>query len=67
MEISRVISYILIIIGGFIAVYAQASENQNQFLLIGGIVALMIGVYRISKNIPSKKKQDDNNENNSVS
>ena len=61
---SRIISYILIIIGAFVAIYAQAGEHQNQYVLIGGIVLLMMGIYRISRNVPSKKDQDENNQNN---
>lgn len=56
----RKISYILILIGGIIAIYAQAQEQQNQYILIGGIVVLMLGIYSISRNIPSKKNDDDN-------
>jgi len=33
-------------------------------MLIGGIVLLMIGVYRISRHIPSKKDADDDIQNN---
>ncbi|WP_456440594.1 hypothetical protein [Psychroserpens sp.] len=61
---SRLINYILIITGAFVAIYAQAGEQQNQYVLIGGIVVLMLGIYRISRNIPSKKDQDENNQNN---
>lgn len=60
---SRIISYILILIGSFVAIYAQAGEEQNQYILIGGIVVLMIGIYRVSRNIPSKKDQNENNQN----
>lgn len=60
---SRIINYILIIAGAFVAIYAQAEEEQNQYVLIGGIVVLMIGIYRISRNIPSKNDQDKNNQN----
>lgn len=67
MKISRIISYILIVTGAFVAIYARAGEDQNQYLLIGGIVALMLGVYRISRNIPSKRDQEDNNQNDSSS
>ncbi|WP_298759903.1 hypothetical protein [uncultured Psychroserpens sp.] len=60
----RTLSYILILIGGIIAIYAQAQEEQNQYILIGGIVILMVGIYNISRNIPSKNDQDDtDNEN----
>lgn len=59
----RKISYLFILIGGIIAIYAQAQEQQNQYILIGGIVMLMLGVYSISRNIPSKKDNDDNPQN----
>lgn len=58
MNMSRVINLLLIIIGGFVAIYAKAGMDQNQYLLIGGIMVLMIGVYRISKNIPSKNDRE---------
>ncbi|ARV10707.1 hypothetical protein BTO05_03540 [Winogradskyella sp. PC-19] len=45
---------ICIVIGGIIAIYAQAEEKQNVYLLVGGIVLLMFGIYRISRNVPSK-------------
>ena len=61
---SRTLSYILIIIGGFVAIYAQARAEQNQLILIGGIVILMLGVYNISRNIPSKKDHEDEHQNN---
>ncbi|WP_323789707.1 hypothetical protein [Psychroserpens sp.] len=63
MEISRIISYILIVTGAFVAIYAQADEDQNQYILIGGIMVLMMGIYRISRNIPSKKDEEENNQN----
>ena len=50
----KYLNYILILIGAVVAIYSKAGEAQNQFVLIGGIVILMIGVYRISKTIPSK-------------
>ena len=54
-------NYILIILGAIIALYAKAVTEQNQYVLIGGIVVLMIGIYRISRHIPSKQG-DTNNE-----
>lgn len=67
MNISKNINYILIAIGGIIALYAQNQENQNEALLIGGIIVLMIGIYRISKHIPSKKDTDEDSQNNTDS
>ena len=54
MNLSRLLNIICIILGGSVAIYAQAEEQQNTYLLIGGIVLLMLGVYRTSRNIPSK-------------
>lgn len=57
MDLSRLINVALIIVGGIIAIYAQAGEKQNQYILILGIVILMIGVYRTSRRIPSKSEK----------
>ena len=46
-----------------VAVYAKAGAEQNVYILIAGIVLLMLGVYRISKNIPSKNDQETNEKN----
>ena len=51
-------------VGAIVALYAEKQEEQNQLLLIGGIVLLMIGIYRISKRIPSKKDSDDDTQTN---
>jgi len=58
----KYLNYILIIIGAFTAMYAKVDEHKNQLVLMGGIVLLMIGVYRISKTIPSRNK-NENDEN----
>lgn len=58
MSTSRALNLLLIIIGGIVAIYANAGMDQNQYVLIGGIVMLMTGVYRISKNIQSKNDQE---------
>lgn len=62
----KYLNYILIIVGAAVAVYAKAGEMQNQYILIGGIMVLMIGIYRISKTIPSKysETEDDNHDKN---
>jgi len=49
----------MIAIGGFIAFYAQSGANQNQYILVAGIFILMMGIYRISRNIPSKHDQEN--------
>jgi len=54
MNLSTIINIISIVIGGVIAIYAQAEQEQNVYLLVGGIVLLMFGIYRTSRNVPSK-------------
>ncbi|WP_298238210.1 hypothetical protein [uncultured Algibacter sp.] len=60
----KYLNYILILLGAIIAMYSKVGADQNQYVLIIGIIVLMIGVYRISRTIPSKndKDEDANNE-----
>lgn len=60
---SRIISYLLILIGALIAIYAQAGADQNQLILIAGVVVLMLGIYRVSRTIPSKENDNQNDQN----
>ena len=53
------LNYLLIIIGAFIAMYAKTGIDQNQFVFLGGIVLLMIGIYRIARTIPSRNDNED--------
>ena len=64
MNISKNINYIFIAVGAILALYGQNQEEKNEAMLIGGIVLLMIGVYRISKNIPSKRDSEEDIQNN---
>ncbi|MEO1033079.1 MAG: hypothetical protein AAFX55_16875 [Bacteroidota bacterium] len=59
MDISRIINFVCIVVGGMVAIYAQAEAQQNTYLLIGGIVLLMFGIYRTSRNIPSRYDQQE--------
>ena len=54
MNLSTIINIISIVIGGVIAIHVQAEQEQNVYLLVGGIVLLMFGIYRTSRNVPSK-------------
>lgn len=62
MKIHNFLNYLLIIIGCIIAIYAQAEEEQNVIILVVGIVLLMLGIYRISRTIPSKFDSENNNQ-----
>lgn len=58
---SRYLNLILIVIGGGVAIYAEAGKEQNVYVLVAGLFILMIGLYRLSKQIPDKKPNDENN------
>ncbi|MEL0650116.1 MULTISPECIES: hypothetical protein [unclassified Algibacter] len=59
----KYLNYILILVGAVVAMYAKVGAEQNQYLLMVGIVFLMMGVYRISKLVPSKRDKDlENND-----
>ena len=64
----NLLNYLLILLGGIVAIYAQATEKQNTVVLILGLVILMFGVYRIASKIPSKseKEKDKEEENHDV-
>lgn len=56
----KYLNYILILIGAIVAIYAKSGIEQNQYILIGGISMLMVGIYRISKSIPSRDNDNEN-------
>ncbi|RED49618.1 hypothetical protein [Seonamhaeicola aphaedonensis] len=55
----KYLNYFLIVIGATIALYANGIKEQNQYILIAGIVLLMVGIYRLSRTIPSKIDNDN--------
>lgn len=63
-ETMKYLNFIFIIVGAFVAMYAKTNADQNQFVLIGGIVLLMLGIYRVSRTIPSKNEDTENTDNN---
>ncbi|QXP59142.1 hypothetical protein [Olleya sp. HaHaR_3_96] len=52
------IYYISIVLGAVVAIYANANEEQNLLLLVGGIALLMFGIFNLQSAIPSKKEKD---------
>lgn len=63
MKYKNTISYLLVIIGGSIAIYANAREEQNIFLLVLGIFMLMYGLFIINKSLTSKPPKNNYNVN----
>lgn len=59
MKYKNTISYLLILIGGSIAIYVNANEKQNILLLVLGILTLMFGLYRLNASLSSKPPKDD--------
>lgn len=65
MKHKNTISYLLIIIGGSIAIYANANENQSILLLVLGIFTLMSGLFMLNTSLsskPPKKEYEINDE-----
>ena len=60
----KYLNYLLIIVGAVVAIYAKTGTEQNQYILIGGITMLMVGIYRISKTIPNRNEEEDSLDNN---
>ncbi|WP_179335178.1 hypothetical protein [Winogradskyella costae] len=56
---SRNINFICIVVGGLVALYAQAEQEQNTYLLMAGAILLIFGIYRTSRNIPSKFDKEE--------
>ncbi|MBJ6369205.1 hypothetical protein [Snuella sedimenti] len=56
---NTILNYALLIVGAAIALYANADEDQNEYILILGIVVLMLGVYRVSRTIPGRNEERD--------
>ncbi len=61
----KYLNYLFIVLGAVVAIYAKTGTEQNEYVLTGGIVLLMVGIYRISRSIPSRTDEDtfDNNQN----
>ena len=62
MANSKKTDYLLVLIGCFVAIYAQVDAQQNVFVLVIGIVILMFGLYKISVTIPPKKNKDEDSD-----
>lgn len=58
---SRTINFILILVGGIIALYANAEEQQEMYILLIGIMILMFGLYRLSRGISDRRETPDEN------
>ena len=51
---SKTFNFILILVGGIIALYANSEEKQELYILLIGVMILMFGLYRLSRGISSK-------------
>ena len=59
MKHKNTISYLLILIGGSIAIYANATQEQSILLLILGIFTLMSGLYILNASLTTKSPKND--------
>lgn len=60
----KYLNYVLILLGAVIAMYSKIGADQNQYILIVGIIILMLGVYRVARTIPGKNDKDEDINNN---
>ena len=60
---SRRFNFILIFVGGIIALYANAEEQQEMYILLIGIMILMFGLYRLSRGISDRHETPNDNVN----
>ena len=58
---TNIISYLCMIIGVFL-LYLQSNKEyrffQEQYILIGGLLFLVVGIYTLSKKLSSKGKDN---------
>ncbi|MDO4880593.1 MAG: hypothetical protein Q3983_04875 [Capnocytophaga sp.] len=58
---TNIVSYLCMIIGVFL-LYLQSNKEyrffQEQYVLIGGLLFLVVGIYTLSKKLSSKHKQE---------
>lgn len=57
--IKKYINFVLIVVGIILGFYSSNQTPKNEISLIIAIIFIMIGVYRISKTIPSKTENDE--------
>ncbi|PKD17917.1 hypothetical protein APR41_18375 [Salegentibacter salinarum] len=65
MNNSQVINSILIVVGGALLIYAIAAEDAHAYFKIGGLIVIMLGLYRATNFWVATKddhKEDENNE-----
>ena len=63
---SQLINSLLIIVGGALLIFEISGENKDVYVLIGGIILLMFGLYRAT-NHWVETKDDHLEENNTTS
>ncbi len=67
---SQVINSTLIVLGGALLIYEIATEKENVYILIVGLVSLMLGLYRatnhwvVTKDDHKEEMNEDSNEKN---
>ncbi|MDT0685827.1 hypothetical protein [Autumnicola psychrophila] len=62
---SQVLNTVLIIVGGGLLIYAIAADNAHPYFKIGGLIIIMIGLYRATNHWAATKddhKEDENQE-----
>lgn len=59
MKKRKGISYLFVLSGGTLLLYAQDDVAGNKYFLIAGIILLMLGLYNIWSTLGSKPNYED--------
>ena len=61
----KYLNYFLILIGAATAFYSDSfnDTNSSSTVLIIGMAIMMVGIYRISRQLPSKSERDNSEDN----
>lgn len=58
MKNTNTLAYILMLIGTLLLFIHDSLEPKNQYLLIGGLSFLIVGIYNLAKKLPPKNPKD---------
>lgn len=61
-RMKQIISILLIVAFGILALVEQSKSNPNKYIMISAMAIFMYGLYRLMKRIPSKNEDENDTE-----
>lgn len=58
----QIISILLIVAFGILALVEQSKSNPHKYIMISAMAVFMYGLYRLMKRIPSKNEDENDTE-----